>query len=239
MIIRKMRRMRRKGTVRRRRTRRRMKNKAEVKYCDINLVNGSISTQNLATAARTLYQINGFGPTTNEGILAAIGQGAGNGQRIGNKILVKAISIHTTMWICPDSTDTVSYDSVLVRYLAHTAPVYFGGSDVTDFWSSNITTHIHDFPRLANYKVYLDKTLSLQASTPVTGVGRTGKGNIKNYKFTLKYRNKPVEYKDGSTSLKYQADRICLNAIAFSPSVANNVQLVCQNVVVRIYFTDP
>lgn len=211
--------------------------KPEVKYTTFSLLGAAIVQQNLAAADKTCAAINLTGPASTGGFFSMIGPGTGRDQRIGNKINIRKISIHYSPYLCPAAADANSYDTVQLRLLAPGTGNVYGGSDVTDFWSTNLTTHITDWPALSNYRVYLDKTINLQASNPITGPTRTGKGTMRTYKFTIKRRG-PLEYLDGSLIPKYVHDRFPLYHFCYSPHVTNATQLVCVNYQVRVYFTD-
>ena len=219
--------------------RRTPKMKTEVKFVDINFINNAVDTENLPVANKSLSNQWAVGAANTDGILSAIVQGTAANQRVGNKIVVKAISWHSVLWLCPATTDTNNYDTCTCRVFCAAVPTYFGGSDIADFWSNSVTSHLHDFPRRSNYNIYMDKILSLNSPNDITGLTRTGRGAMRHYKATLNFRNRVVEYKDGTNSPKLFEHRFNFFNFAFSPSVANGTQVICHNSVIRIYFTDP
>lgn len=234
-----MRRKRRKRMMRRRYRRYRKYPKREVKITDINLLNSTVYTENRGVPTYNLTSSYIFGTSSSSGLLSAIGQGSGSNQRIGNKIFVKAIAVHMTVWLCPASDDTGTYDTVTLRVLSSGIDSSYLGNDVNNYWSNYLTTHVHDYPRRSNYKTYLDKTVTLLANNPISGATRAGKGVMRTFKWQLNFRNRTVEFKDFNTQPKYLEDRINMVAMAFSPSVADLKQLVCYNANIRIYYTDP
>lgn len=210
----------------------------EVKMYTIHQPNTAITTENLVVPNASLLNRFQLGAANNDGMFSLITPGTGVDQRIGNKIRVKAITFHGTFWLCPAPDDNNPYNVVTVRFLAAATGSHYGGADITDYWSTNTTSHICDFPRRANYKTYLDKTFVLDSNTSITGPLRTGKGAMKTFKWNIKGLNKVIEYKSGQNSPKYSNDRWNFATFCFSPAVGNNIQLVCLNWVARIYYTD-
>lgn len=211
--------------------------KTEVKYATFSVVGAAIKQMNLPIANITAAADDLSGPASTNGFLGIIGLGTGANQRIGNKINIVKCVLTYNVYLCPGSGDTNSYDVTQVRLMAPALGQQYGGSDTTDFWYNGLTTHIAGRPRRSNYKIYLDKTITLAAATPITGPTRAGKGVMRTYKYTLSRRG-PMEYKDGSTEPKYANDKFVLYHFAFSPSVANGTQMVCANYSFRVYFTD-
>lgn len=228
----------RRRTMRRRRKIYKKSTRPEVKFVQTNLMGSTIAVQKTSNPGAAVYQADCFGTASADGLLAAITTGTQSMQRIGNKIFLKKIVLHMTVWLCPLNTDTATYDSVIVRLLLPGVGVYYGGADVDNFWYGTLTNHVHDFIRRSNVKCYLDRTFTLQAQTPISGTGRTGKGALKRLTFSIPF-NRVIEYAVSTNSPKYLEDRMNFNAFAFSPDVAGGTQIVCHNSSWRLYYTDP
>lgn len=246
-MYRKLRRIKRRSTVTKRYKRRRIKTRKgarEVKHFTVYTA-GPVATQvqYYPAAARTLRSstITGNDVTYTRGLLSRIQLGTSSGQRIGNSIYGKFISFKMLFWLCPASTDAATYSTASVRVLVHNAPGYFGGADVDYFFDSDTTLPTMSRPERANFNVYYDKLITLNAPLSIAGTGRTGKGIMRQLNFRVPL-GRAIEFTDnpGITSqVKKNRDIITLSLVSYSPSVADLTQIACCAYSIRMYFTDP
>lgn len=246
-MYRKIRRIKRRSTVTKRYKRRRRttrKGAREVKHFTVYTA-GPIAAQcqSYPAAARTLRAstITGNDVTYPRGMLSRIQLGTSSGQRIGNSVYGKFVSYKILFWLCPASTDADFYNTASVRVLVHTAPGYFGGADISYFFDSDTTIPIMSRPERANFNIYYDKTITLNAPILMQGTARAGKGVMRQLNFRVPL-GRNIEFTDnpGITSqVKKDRDILTLSLVAYSPSVADLTQVICCSYSVRMYFTDP
>lgn len=165
-----------------------------------------------------------------------IDQGTGQGERIGNRIKVKNLSIKGTLWAMPydATTNTVPQPSqVIIRFFINRATPTTTPGNMTGFLqnangSTNLQNDLTDFVTPYNedgYKVFCVRKLKIGfANNDGTGAYPTGqyftnndfKLNV-NFKVNLtKYQIKNVIYNDTATQPRVRGIFCSMQAVAAS-----------------------
>lgn len=247
-MLRKLRRVKRRSTVTKRNNRRRSfrrRTKSEVKHFTVyTSAPIAAKTQVYGAASRTLRNttITGNDVTYTRGLISRIQPGVSNGQRVGSSIYGKFISFKMLLWLCPASTDTGTYTTTSVRIIVHNSPGYNGGSDISNFFDADTIIPIMNRPERANFNIYYDKVITLNAPIYIDGPTRAGKGVMRKLDFRLPL-GRQIEFSEpvgtGTSQVKKDRDIYTLSIFAYSPSVADDVQIACISYSIRTYYTDP
>lgn len=217
---------------------RRRAGRPEVKYITIQAANPTpFNNVSLATPNATLYRASVINSIPG-GFLASISQGPAVGQRIGNSIFLKSISIRMVWYICPAASDTNEYSSCALRTILSNAPITVDGStDYSNFWSSNSQNPINSFINRENIIPYIDNYSQIVVGWSTTGSARVGDGGLRRIRLRHTF-NRTVTYTTSNNVPKNSRDILTLSNHAFSPNTADGAQVACAFYSVRVYFTD-
>lgn len=228
--------MRLKKTKRRYVTRRR-RQKTEVKYYNLiqsrqgvnmTIPNGgwTLGSPSQASSANS-FAINN--------ILANIGIGADEGQRIGRSIFVKSIIVKHYVNMCPqDSTYNLSSAALRVTWCSINGNPQ---TAISTWFKDPIRDRMLGSFNNSYYKLHYNKIYNLSSGAVATSSGSTN--TIGAHKF-IKYKlnlNRKVDY-SSATDIKNEQDIYSLFFNAAYPNGADGKQVFCINTQIQIFYTD-
>lgn len=234
---RKMRKVKRRSTVRRPRTGMK-KNKPEMKiftsvYEDfaIYATLAAVDTTSSPGAAN-LYP----------DLLNRILPGTGSNQRVGSRIFVKKIQYSGIIFLCPQG-NSASLNSALVRLVVCSAGWgTTGGSSIQYFFDHPLKRIFNGSLNRRRYSFFKDKIISLNsgwpASTNASGVQDPGTGLMKHFNITINV-NKNVKYSPDLTTVPDEMNSYCLFAFGAVVQPSNTeTRVACMSLRTRVWYTD-
>lgn len=244
-----MRRVRRRGVIRRRIRRTRSvgsavksKKTSEVKFFTYIDFNKAVPNTETTAATSDLTASSTFAGD----IISNIVQGTADNNRIGDKIYVKYIDFKVCLKPCLQNDQWQPVD-FLYRVLIHTARVAAGVS-VPNYWRGTYRISVtHAWPNRAVYNTYYDKTISSICTSgiapiPITYTTAPGSRISSHYKM-LRFRipiGRQISFGPSGT-VKEQRDVISFSVLGYA--MKDNIdranwQVACMDYTYRIYYTD-
>lgn len=223
---------------RRRITRRRSQNKAEVKYFTFTGADFASNVASSPTTSTALF------PEQHQisGMLSGIVQGTSRSQRVGSKIFVKFIRFHFFVRSCPSSDDYL-VSSFLFRILVtNTGSARItAGTQINDFFGVSVKRNINGIIDRSNINVLYDRIHLVSSPTvTTTTTPYTMCGGVKAISFTVPI-NRTVDFVQNSSTVRNDRDYLSLSTICGVPGMSiftNTKQVACFDVNYRVYYTD-
>jgi len=175
--------------------------------------------------------------------LVNIVQGTGADQRIGNRIFVKKIQYSVIAWLCPEG-NSVTINSALLRYNVVSAGwEKAAGTSLTRYFDSIMVRPMTGSLNRRLYSVWKDRYVHMNsawpAATDAAGDPDPGNGMIKHFNININV-NKNVKFTPGVNQVSDESSSYSLALYAQIPSQPQNTEAraACCSVRVRIWYTD-
>jgi len=240
--MRRMKRVKRKTTVRRRRRTSTLikRSKPEVKYYTLTKTGHPTTIHNDVGASSTLYGNQHVISNLFGGII----QGTTNDTRVGNRIYVKFIQFYITTWSCPDDEE-YPMGTYLFRTIVSDTGIgadVTAGNPVLKYFAPNMIRNINSLINRTKIGVKYDKFYTVTASGfPNSGISpATNLGAIKRISFAVPI-GKVIEYQNGTAQVKNEKDDLHFMLLAAVPGMSSTLdgkQICCSDIIMRIYYTD-
>lgn len=238
-MLRKMRRVKRRSTVRiRRRSRRRRvllpkSMMPEVKYATYIDVAKSIKNNFTTTASGDLLGHNQFYTD----IFSIITKGTNDQNRIGDRIFVKFITIHIFVQGCIDATTPDTVTNFLLRLFVHNARQTAGTTIPNFFRGLSVSPITHLKPDRRNLTVWYDKMYPMICQSSFTAATK-GAGAMRLIKVKLPVYRQITFDTNNSTKDENSVYSISMAGYNMAGAADTAKQMACMDVCYRIYFTD-
>lgn len=177
--------------------------------------------------------------TEREGLLRQIAQGTGQGQRVGNHIFLKYITVKGQMWICPAADDANTYSDIAVRVIVADPLIYAGDSNLANFWATTQENKTLDWVDRSSWTVFKDKLFILKPAGNIIQ-GTTKSRMTPGYRpFKMKIVfNRTITYTLAQSLKNIDKDTVNIIMTAYTPGAPLGTQLACANICATAYYTD-
>lgn len=211
----------------------------EVKYFTFVTEEVPSNVTYTSTPSTTMYATNHL----ISNILGGITLGTSNNQRIGNKIYVKFVQFHIFTHGCP-GTSAYSVDAYNLRVIvANTGQTrVVATNNVNTFFGAAVKNTFNGLIDRTRVVVKYDKVFRISPGAIPTSalVPDNFCGPSKRISITIPI-GKVIEYNDGLTAPKNDADYLSLYMMTGTPGMnatTNATQIACSDITFRVYYTD-